>query len=107
MSRSCGWGRLRRVAFNGDVYIPVQTSVFQAAAIVEIYYQALRHRMQQLDTAATEYRGLLIQITTNRHQGLSMTDELTRQLVAIGERLMTSIGLLLADARDAVRAKAY
>jgi len=96
----------QRLALTGQPAIPLQASVMRAVAIVEIYYQDLRSRAQALDAAAREYRDFLIEIATNdRLLGVPLTRELDARLVGLRDALMTSIGMLLTDARKAVRAK--
>jgi uncharacterized protein (DUF2342 family) len=95
----------RRVALQENRDIPVQVPAMRAAAIVEIYYQGLHDRAVAVDTASQKYRSVLTEISSNRMRGVATTRELNEQLARLAEGLMTAIGLLLHDAREAVRAK--
>jgi hypothetical protein len=95
----------RRIAFTGDIYVPIQVPVFRFAAIVEIFYPQLSQRAKDLDSQVTTYRNVLIDIAANKTQGKPMTEPLMARLAKNAEELPVAIGHAIADTRDAVRAQ--
>jgi hypothetical protein len=90
--------------------IRTQTAVMRAVAIVEMYYPGLSDGARQLDTAATKFRNVLIAVAAVRAIpgptfGKPLSSGLAIQLENATRALMTSIGVLLTEARNAVRAK--
>ena len=93
----------RRIAFTGDIYVPIQVPAFRFAAIVEIFYPELSQRAKGLDSQVTTYRDVLIEIATNKTQGKPMTEPLMARLARIAQDLPVTITHAIADARDSVR----
>ena len=95
----------RRKAFEGDVYVPMQMPLFRIVAIVELHYPSLRTRAGDLDTVVKAYREALVGVATSKLSGAPMDPRLGQQLHAFHDTLLPAIGMMLTEARKAVRAE--
>lgn len=94
----------RKKAFEGDVYVPIQTPVFRIAGAVELFYPVLSERAKDLDRVARDYRSTLVDIASGKARGTPLTQEANHRLQATLGALQLSIGVLLTEARAIVRA---
>jgi len=94
----------RRKAFEGDINVPVPTAAFRIAAIVELYYPALTDRSRNLDVVTQDYRVALVDIAEEVRKGTNQPEKL-KPFHEAHQKLLPAIGLMLEDARQAVRAE--
>jgi hypothetical protein len=95
--------RARKVAFEGNIYVPLHIPVFRVAAIVEVYFPSLSDRARAVNEAASALRQIMVDLAASRMQQMPMSGQLRLTFETLSARFPPTVVEMITETRKVVR----